>query len=232
MTSVSIIDDHKVFTTSLKNYLENLEDIQVVIEENDPYHFLEQVKIKKPDIAIVDLYMSKMDGATLIRQLREKFPEINIIVLSMCLDLKKISRLIDMGIHSYISKYDDVQQLKEAIYAAGENRIYKNKLFTDALYWSTMQKVQKKSPQKIIFSDREVKMLQLLWQEKTNKEIAAELFLGIRSIEKIRQDMKERLGVKTTIGLIKYALSHNIISDSNQEQPFLPAHHFESTSAN
>jgi len=63
----------------------------------------------------------------------------------------------------------------------------------------------------VSLNEREKKMLQLIWEEKSNKEIADELFLGVRSVEKIRQDMKEKMGVKSTVGLLKYAINQRII---------------------
>lgn len=212
MISVAIIDDHKIFRTCLKEYLSNKQDFSVVIEEEDPEQFITQVKTSRPDIAIVDLFMPKMNGDTLTKHLKQVSPHTKIIILSMCTSLQKISELIDLGIHSYLAKNDNIENLTRAIYAVREHKIYKNKLFTEALYWSTMQNAKMDPNGKSIsFTDREKKVMQLLWQEKTNKEIANELFLGIRSIEKIRQDIKERLGVKTTIGLLKFALENHII---------------------
>jgi DNA-binding NarL/FixJ family response regulator len=63
----------------------------------------------------------------------------------------------------------------------------------------------------VLFTDREIEILKLLWEEKSNKEIADHLFLSVRSVEKIRQDMKEKTGVKSTIGLLKYAIKKRII---------------------
>jgi DNA-binding NarL/FixJ family response regulator len=141
-------------------------------------------------------------------------------VLSMSKDLHLISELIEMGINSYISKYDEAEDLVSAIYAVHDNRIYRNSLFTEALYWKTSSESEKtvKDRQALEFSEREKSILQMLWEEKTNKDIADNLFLGIRSIEKIRQTMKEKLGVKTTIGLLKYALKNNIISGASKDE--------------
>ncbi|MCX6318733.1 MAG: response regulator transcription factor [Bacteroidetes bacterium] len=217
MIKVSIIDDHKLFGICLKDYLSKQANINAVILEPDPVEWLlAELKNQKPHIAIVDLFMPKMTGDMLIRQLKQEVPEIKVIALSMCNELDRICSLIDIGIHSYISKADDPENLVKAIYAVSENKIYRTRLFTEALYWSTLRNTGRNNNNgQVLFNDREKKIIQLLWLEKSNKEIAAELFLGIRSIEKIRQEMKERLGVKTTIGLLKYALHLNIIQESN-----------------
>ncbi|MFT3701299.1 MAG: helix-turn-helix transcriptional regulator [Agriterribacter sp.] len=80
---------------------------------------------------------------------------------------------------------------------------------TDALIWGQQNKkgVSNKTSS---LTDREIKVIQLLWEEKSNEEISSILFLGIRSIEKIRQDIKEKIGVKSMIGIMKYAIVNNI----------------------
>jgi DNA-binding NarL/FixJ family response regulator len=217
MIKVSIVDDHKVFGICLKYYLSKQPEIHVgFIENNKLDELFTELKNQKTQLLIVDLFMPGRAGDVLIKQLKQEMPEIKVIVLSMCVELDRICSLIDLGIHSYISKAEDPEDLVKAIYAVSENKIFRTKLFTEALYWNTKRITEKNANHKTVnFTEREKRVIQLLWLEKTNKEIAIDLFLGIRSIEKIRQDMKERLGVKTTIGLLKYALLRNIINESN-----------------
>lgn len=135
----------------------------------------------------------------------------------MCTDSDLISDLLDMGIHGYISKSDEPEELLQAIRAAAENRIYRNRLFTEALYRHKQNTFRAYSDgNTVLLNDREKKILQLLWEEKSNKEIADALYLGVRSVEKIRQDMKEKVGAKSTVGLLKYAIAKRIIGVSLQ----------------
>jgi DNA-binding NarL/FixJ family response regulator len=139
-------------------------------------------------------------------------PHLKILVLSISTDMNLISEMLDAGINGYISKADEPKELLQAIRAISEDRLYHSRLFTEALYWNKLNSVRSYRDESLIgFSEREKKILQLLWEEKSNKEIANELFLGVRSIEKIRQDMKEKVGVKSTIGLLKYAISKRLI---------------------
>jgi DNA-binding NarL/FixJ family response regulator len=151
-----------------------------------------------------------MDG---FRKIRDQHPEIKVVVLSMCSDLSMISELLELGIYGYISKSDDPEELVQAIQAASDNRVYRNRLYTEALYWKSQANAKRFAEGPFFsFSEREKRILQLLWEEKSNKTIANELFLGLRSVEKIRQDMKEKVGVKSTVGLLKYAIKKKIIS--------------------
>ena len=215
MINLALVDDHNLFRICLNDYLHRNEDFRVKIQEEETEIFLQKLPYHNIDILVTDLFMPKKNGDRLIEHLKEHFPHIKIIVLSMCTDLAIISKLIDMGIHSFICKTEAVEELVKSVYAVHANKICRNKLFTDALYWNASQNKEKQNIQsKVEFSEREKRIIQLLWQEKSNKEISNELFLGMRSIEKIRQDMKIRLGVKTTIGLLKYALSTKIIDES------------------
>jgi DNA-binding NarL/FixJ family response regulator len=223
MIKIAVIDDHNLFRTSLVSFLSKQKGFHVLVEESKPAIFLNKLETAGVDIAIIDYFLHDTYGDELVKAVRQRGDNIKIIALSMSKDLHLISDLIEMGINSYISKYDDIEDLVSAIYAVYDNRIYRNSLFTEALYWKTSSESGKKvkERQNPDFSDREKTILQMLWEEKNNKDIAGTLFLGIRSIEKIRQTMKEKLGVKTTIGLLKYALKSNIIAGSSKDEPSL-----------
>ena len=210
LTSIAIADDHTLFRKALKGFLAQRDHLQVSVEVSTAIELLEQLKNKPVDILVTDISMPELSGFEAVKIIRSVYPKIKVIVLSMHNDLEMVNELIDIGIHAYISKADEPEHLLQALNAVIENRVYKNKIFTDALYWHR-QFGEKVSKANITLEEREKKILQLLWEEKSNKEIADEVFLGVRSIEKIRQAMKEKLGVKSTIGLLKYGLNKKII---------------------
>jgi DNA-binding NarL/FixJ family response regulator len=147
-----------------------------------------------------------------LKAILNKYPGIKILLVSASNDMGLISDLLDYGIYGYISKADEPEDLLQAIITASENRIYRNKLFTEAMYWKKQNNIGNYTGRvKINLDERERKILKLIWEEKSNKEIAGELFLGIRSIEKIRQNIKEKIGAKSIVGLLKYALNKKII---------------------
>jgi DNA-binding NarL/FixJ family response regulator len=210
LTSIAIADDHTLFRKALRGYLSQQKNIEVVIEAADAIELLTELKSHPVDIAIIDLFMPQLKGDDAVKIIKSTYPDIKIIVLSMHTDLGVVNDLIDAGIHAYISKAEEPEQLVQAIRSVADNGIYNNKLFADALYWHR-QADAKDGASSSLLEEREKKILQLLWEEKSNKEIADEVFLGVRSIEKIRQAMKEKLGVKSTIGLLKYGLCNKII---------------------
>jgi DNA-binding NarL/FixJ family response regulator len=209
LTSIAIADDHTLFRKALKGFLTQRNHLQVSIEVSTAIELLEQLKTKPVDILVTDISMPELSGFEAVKIIRSMYPKIKVIILSMYTDLEMVNDLIDIGIHAYISKADEPEHLLQALNAVIENRVYKNKIFTDALYWH--RQFGEKLKTNVTLEEREKRILQLLWEEKSNKEIADEVFLGVRSIEKIRQAMKEKLGVKSTIGLLKYGLNKKII---------------------
>jgi DNA-binding NarL/FixJ family response regulator len=208
--TIAIVDDHTLFRKALKGYLAQHKHLQVAIEVSSAIELLDQLKTIPVDILITDISMPEMSGFDAVKIIKSLYPGIKVIVLSMHTDMEMVNNLVDIGIHAYISKADEPEHLLQALNAVIENRVYKNKIFTDALYWHR-QFGAKDSRINVALEEREKRILQLLWEEKSNKEIADEVFLGVRSIEKIRQGMKEKIGVKSTIGLLKYGLNKKII---------------------
>jgi DNA-binding NarL/FixJ family response regulator len=209
---LAVVDDHVLFRKLLKSFLSDQKNIQINISVSDVYELLNQLKACPVDIVLMDIFMPGIDGIDGFKLIRNQYPDMKILIVSMSTDIAMISDLLDLGIHGYVAKSDEPEELLLAVHSIFEGRLYRNKHFTDALYWNKQMGIrpdnQKKKDE---LNDRDKKVLQLIWEEKNNKEIANEMYLSTRSIEKIRQDMKEKIGVKSTVGLLKYAMKQNII---------------------
>jgi len=216
LINLAIVDDHSLFRKTLKHFLLERKNIHVAVQASNMFELFDMLKSSSVDILLMDVFMPGLSGIDAIKILRSEFHAIKILALSMSTDLELISELLDAGIHGYIPKSDEPEELLRAIEVVADNRLYRNVLFTEALYRNRQNNIwtNTESPRALL-NDREKKILQLIWYEKSNKEIADELFLGIRSVEKIRQDIKEKIGVKSTIGLMKYAINNKIIGLSS-----------------
>jgi DNA-binding NarL/FixJ family response regulator len=212
LINLAIVDDHTLLRKVLKNYLSEQKNMSVVLNSPDIKDLLNRLKDHYIQVLIMDVYMPTLGGYEAVKIIRSRYPEIKILILSMCTDMDLLSDILDLGIYGIVSKADDPDELIQAITSLSEHRIYRNKLFTDLMYLNKqhINKTNNSGPV-VLLSEREREVLKLLWQEKSNKEIAEHLFLSIRSIEKIRQDMKDKLGIKSTIGLLKYAINKRII---------------------
>jgi DNA-binding NarL/FixJ family response regulator len=210
--NVAIVDDHTLFRKAVVDMLSKDENLNIKIQASDIIELFGKLRNSNTNVLLMDLFMPQVNARDTLDVIRDEYPKMKILILSMCTDLAVISDLLGCGIHGYISKNDEPDELVQAIISTYENRIYRNKIFTEALYWHTENNRRTFLHEPTVaFDEREQKIIQLLWDEKSNKDIAEEIFLSIRSVEKIRQNMKEKLGVKSTIGLLKYALQKKII---------------------
>jgi DNA-binding NarL/FixJ family response regulator len=209
---LAIVDDQSLFRSALKNYLSGQSSMEVVIQTSSIRDFLLKVKNTAVDVLLVDLFVPGTNGNDAVKAIRNEFRNIKILVLSTNMDTDLISDLLDSGIHGYISKADEPEELLRAIRIAAAGQIYQNKFLTEAFYRKN-QDLLKNNSEKSFFAlnDREKKLLRLVWEEKSNKEIAEQMHLGVRSVEKLRQELKEKIGAKSTIGMIKYAIRTKII---------------------
>lgn len=213
--NVALVDDHTLFRKTLKNFLDDQKDINVAVQASDIFDLFNQLKGLSIDLLLMDIFLPELNGNDALEAVKSQYPGIKVVVLSMCTDTNMISDLLQAGIYAYISKGDEPEELLQAIWTAADNRLYRNRLFTEALYLSRQKDILSIPDRKIAsINERERRILQLIWEEKSNKEIADELFLGVRSVEKIRQDLKEKIGVKSTVGMLKYAIEKKIIYTS------------------
>ena len=209
---LAIVDDHVLFRKTLKNYLSEQRNIQVVIQTSTILDLLNKLKGVSVDILLMDIFIPGLNGNDAVKEIRNLYPAVKILILSLSTDMDLIGELLDSGIHGYVSKKDEPEELLHAIQCVSDNQIYRNLLFTEALYRNKQNNIKAYSQEHSVeLNEREKKVLQLIWEEKSNKEIADKLFIGLRSVEKIRQDLKEKIGAKSTVGLLKYGINRKII---------------------
>jgi DNA-binding NarL/FixJ family response regulator len=213
---IAIVDDQSLFRKVLKNFLSSQSNLEVCIESWDVADLASQMKMQMVDILLLDIFLPGISGAEAVKFIRDKYPAVKILAISVSTDVELVCSMLDSGIHGYISKADEPDELLLAIQAISENRIYRNALLTEALYWN---RKNTSDARQISLNDREKKILELLWEEKSNREIADELYLGTRTVERIRQDLKEKIGARSTIGLVKYAVRNNIIAVHDTASP-------------
>jgi len=210
---IAVVDESPLFVRMLENYLLKHDAIRIALYATDLSALSLQEKTAF-DVLLIDGACLKWDDIYFeLEAFKNTHPSVKILVLGLHTDAGMISSLLETGIHGYFLKSSHPAELTEAITTLSDNGIYRNELFTEALYWSRRHAKNicgQEVP--VLLNNREKKVLQLLWEEKSNKEIAKVLFLSIRSVEKIRQDMKEKLNIRSTVGLLRYAVERNIVS--------------------
>jgi DNA-binding NarL/FixJ family response regulator len=191
------------------------ENIKMIWEAEDGKDLMHKMTIKKPDVLLMDIRMPEIDGINAIEMLRKEYDDLKIIVLSMYDDQQMISKMMEMGANAYLTKTTDPDEIYEAILTCMNEDFYFNQLVNNAVMGKLMQKknVRKHygSQIPISFSEKELKILQLLGEDKTTDEISKIIFLSPRTIETIRQNMKNKVGAKTIGGLIMYGMRNKMI---------------------
>ncbi len=215
MVKIAIADDHKIFRDGIKMALSPKEDLKMIWEAEDGKDLIHKMTIKKPDVLLMDIRMPEIDGINAIEMLRKEYDDLKIIVLSMYDDQQMISKMMEMGANAYLTKTTDPDEIYEAILTCMNEDFYFNQLVNNAVMGKLMQK---KNVRKhygnhvpINFSEKELKILQLLGEDKTTEEISKIIFLSPRTIETIRQNMKNKVGAKTIGGLIMYGMRNKMI---------------------
>lgn len=212
---VAIADDHKIFRDGIKLALSYKEDLRIIWEAEDGKDLLHKMTIKKPDVLLMDIRMPEIDGINAIELLRKEHDDVKIIVLSMYDDQQTISKMMENGANAYLTKTTDPDEIYQAILTCMNDEFYFNQLVNNAVMGKLLQKKnvrrQYGNHVPISFNEKELKILQLLGDDKTTDEISKIVFLSPRTIETIRQNMKNKVGAKTIGGLLVYGMRHKMI---------------------
>ncbi len=209
---IAIADDYKIYRDGLKVGLGSDDNLQVVLEADNGEDLLNGLKENTTDVIIMDLKMPIMDGMEATKEVRQKFPLIKVLVVTMYEDDKFIIHLMENGANGYLLKNADSDEIRKSIYAVHENGYYFNDLVNKALLKRLVLKGNLKPSfnQDVELTERELEVLKLICEEKTASEIGKEIFLSPRSIEGIRTRLIEKIGVRNTAGLAMFAIKSGI----------------------
>lgn len=210
MISIIIADDHKLFREGLTALLHDENDLRVIGHANNGNELLEQLAQTSPKVVLLDVNMPELDGFGAMTEIHAKYPSIKVIILSMHDEPSFILHFIQNGAASYLYKNTDPEELVHAIRACVEKGTYINEQIGALMASHIAKRDSNNGKSDIKLEDREIRLLQLICEEKSSKEIADELLLSHRTVEGLKQKLYEKLGIKTVAGLVKYAVKNGI----------------------
>jgi DNA-binding NarL/FixJ family response regulator len=215
---VLITDDHVLYRAGVKTALSSKKDVKIIAEADNGMHLLNMLKMIQPDVILLDIQMPVMDGIGALPEIKKNWPHIKVIMLTMMDDHSMITKLMELGANSYLSKTSDSEIIYEAIKTCYEQEYYFNTLTNKALLTNLKTK-NNMTPQKMVqaeanLNDKEMLILKLMCEEKSTREIADIVELSPRTVEAIRDKLKVKTGAKSTAGLIMYAVKNNILDDN------------------
>ncbi len=215
--AVLLADDHSIVREGYKALLSRQPDIEIIGEADSGRLAVDLVKKLKPQVVVMDIGMPLLNGMEATRQLTAELPETKVIILSAYNDEDYLDRVLTCGAKGYILKKSSAAVLAKAI-----REVAKGGFFLDAEIarrrspGKTGKDGATQKPDGITLSSREAEVLQLIAEGVANKNIADELHLSIKTVEKHRQRLMDKLHIHNTAGLTRYALVQGVIEGRTQ----------------
>jgi two-component system invasion response regulator UvrY len=211
---VALVDDHVLLRKGLADLVRGL-DYEVLFEADNGVDLVTKMdKDNQPDIILMDINMPNKDGFESTLWLKENYPLVRVLALTMYEDEDSVIRMIKNGARGYVVKDIEPQNLKYAIDAIYSKGFYYSDLVTGKLVHSLWDKEGAEKSEYNIFSklnDREINFLKLASSEMTYKEIAGEMNLSVRTIDGYRDALFDKLNIKSRVGLVLFAIRHGIV---------------------
>ena len=204
--SIAIVDDHTLFRNGVAGLMSEFEELQVVFEAGNGQQMQQMLpKNPLPQVILMDINMPVIDGYEATSWLKEKYPLIKVLALSMFEDDKAVIKMIRSGACGYVLKESKPRDLLEAIMAINEKGVYINEMVSGKLIRSVTDKED--APD---FSNRELDFLKHCCSELTYKEIADKMFVSPRTVDNYREALFQKLNIKSRTGLVLYAIQNQV----------------------
>ncbi|MBS1626668.1 MAG: response regulator transcription factor [Bacteroidetes bacterium] len=209
MIKIALVDDHQIIIDGLKSLLNQSSTIQLVATANSGKEILQKINETVIDILITDISMPEMNGLELAKKVKQLFPEIKIIALSMNADGSTINAMVnDADITGYLLKQTGANELITAIEKVYKGGIYFQTDILNALEQQTKIKQQQVSAN---LSNREIQIIALLEKDFSNKQIATELNISVRTVETHRKNILRKTNTNNLLSLIKWAYANKVL---------------------
>jgi len=210
---IILADDHRIFRKGLRSLLSERENIEVLAEADNGDEALEAARKYKPEIVLMDIAMPKMDGIEATRQIRERFPDTEVVILSMHAKKAYIDQVLKAGAKGYVLKDSDEENLLSAINTVHNGGYYLDSPIADQVlsdYFRDKSKRELKK-QSDPLSEREREVLRLLAEGHSNQEVADTLYISRKTVENHRANIVRKTGAQGQVGLTKYAARIGLI---------------------
>ncbi|MEO8413431.1 MAG: response regulator transcription factor [Ginsengibacter sp.] len=215
MEGIVLVDDHVLLRNGLATLIESFGDYTVLFQADNGKSFIEALTAGNlPGIVLMDINMPVMDGYETALWLKKNHPKIKIIALSMYDNEHAIIRMFQAGAKGYILKDCEPSELKTALESLVSKGFYYSEMITGKLIHTinTMDEIGNGLKHIVELNDREITFLKLACTELTYKEIAEQMFLSPRTIDGYRDELFQKLNVKTRVGLVMFAIKNSIMS--------------------
>jgi DNA-binding NarL/FixJ family response regulator len=205
---VLVADDHQLMLEAIRITCADVEDIEIVGETQLGSEVLPLVQQTNPDLVLLDIRMPRMDGLTCLELIRERFPEVKVVILSAVEEPNVIQTALERGAHAYVLKHIDPRDLPSALRQASEGTVYQT------------LGASRKTPDvatKAGLSAKEIEVLRALVKGLSNREIARELWLAEQTVKFHLANIYRKLGVANRTEATRYAFHHCLVESAPYE---------------
>ncbi|HEY9486756.1 MAG TPA: response regulator transcription factor [Chryseosolibacter sp.] len=216
-TRVLIVDDHRLLRDGLSALLSQAEEIEVVGSVPSGEEAISIFPSLKPDVILMDIMMGGMTGIEATRWIKEQDSNVRVVLISSEIKKELVTAGIQCGIDGYLPKDVDIEILREAIRTVKEGGRYFNEAITNLVFEEFYQKKKLTNHSGKVtlpndLTNREQEVLALVASGKSNQEVADDLFISIKTVDTHKAHILDKLGLKNTAELVKYAIRNKLIS--------------------
>lgn len=209
MLRILIADDHEIVRKGVRDLIEAHPGWEVCGEAADGQTALEIALREKPDIAVLDVALPVLNGVALTRRLKQESPTTSVLLFTMHDDDETVSSGLAAGARGYVLKTDSERYLEAAISALGANRPYFSSFVSELLLDAAIN--DRKRSRLESFTIRELEVAQLIAEGNSNKQIARNLEISIKTVESHRSAAMRKAGARTAAEFVRFAIKHNLI---------------------
>lgn len=212
---IFLVDDHQLVRDGIKALLSGITDIEIIGEATNARELLDHLPAIHPDIILMDISLPDLSGIELSRMLHQQRPEIRILVVSMYTDEDFIFNAMKAGARGYLPKNTSRQELLNAIYAIYNGHEFFSESISKVILKSLVRQASQTEssgenlPTSLTSREREI--LKLFAEGFNNKEISLKLDISIRTVESHKNHIVKKLGLKSTVEMVKYAIKNKIV---------------------
>lgn len=209
---VVLADDHALVRAGIRSLLKELAGVQVVGEATDGREAFQLAKKQRPDIVLMDIAMSGMNGLEAAQRILKAFPEVRVVILSMHANEEYVRQALRVGVSGYLIKDAATSELEIAVKAVSRGETYLSPAVAKHVIRKYKQRVAGRVSAYDQLTPRQREILQLIAEGQTTKEIASILDISLKTAQTHRIQLMERLDIRDVAGLVRYAIRIGLIT--------------------
>jgi DNA-binding NarL/FixJ family response regulator len=209
MIRVSLADDHPFVLMGIRTLIEMEEDLEIASASSDGEAALADILARRPDVAIIDISMPKLDGVQVITRLRSERPDLKMLALTVHEDAAYLQQVLRAGADGYLLKRSAAEEVVRAIHDVSAGR----QVIDAAIAGKATELATSEPPPTDMLSEREIDVLRLLAQGFTSKEIADRLSIGVKTVETYKSRATVKLDLRTRAQIVRFAAVQGWLAD-------------------